>query len=332
MATNGKQATTAGSVGKKDDLSKHYVQVKTERKAAGDEILAIEQDHFLPSIITVPAGMRQPSGSPHQASVWSLSKSAHRLKTNASKDKIFRFDYAVDQLPLIEDYLDQVERNTGLHVINALPLEMLNEMGVSDSAELDKSLIFGMKRERAVIDLVVKRWGVEKDQAFPVLFAKRVVGIIEKESRGSLQWGNEIKPLENNYASIEEELMSSDVNHEKRVQSRFNSYQSYMREHRTNFAALQSPYLSNTPAYQHMQGEISKIDDICRQTAYEAQLMYGVKLAEYELSLKSCVIKVPRMAGMRSSEEAMARLLTPHQFKDLTSDLRIASRCTAWFW
>lgn len=323
LSTNGGQATTAGSVGGRHEVSYAHAKVAKQRKAQGEEVLVIEQDHLIPSIIGFRLGIRNPNVQADHSTVWSLSKTAHQIKNKASKDKIFFFnlEYTARNRPLMEEYLDEIAKKTRLHVIDELTPDMVYEMGFDDPAELNKSLNLAMKREGALIVAVTQRWGVGGEEVIPVLFAKRVAGIVEQETCELLQLRNETMLPQGSYTSLEEEMRALDTRHEERVQSRFSRFRSYLSEHRSNLLALQNPYAPASAVYQHMQAQIDRVDHNYQQAAATATQSYGVKLSEHEFSLESIMCKDQKIKGTLSHEEAMSRLLTMHNFGNFHNDV-----------
>jgi hypothetical protein len=322
LSTNGGQVTTAGSVGGKHEVSHAHAKVAKQRKAEGEEVLVIEQDHLIPSVIGLRLGIRNPNVQADHSTVWSLSKAAHKIKTKASKKKIFFFDleYTAKNHPHIGEYLDEIEKKTRLHVIDELTPDMLYEMGFDDPAELNKSLSLGMTREGGLIVAVTQRWGASGEEVIPILFAKRVAGIVEQETHGLLQLRNEIRLPHESYTSLEEEMRALDARHEQRVQLRFPLFTSYLREHRSNLVALQNPYTPDSAVYQHIQTQIDRVDHNYHQAAATASRSYGVELGQHEFSLESIMCKAPKIRGTLSHQEAMRKLLTIHNFSNFQND------------
>lgn len=322
LSTNGSQATTAGSVGGKHEVSYAHAKVAKQRKALGEEVLVIEQDHLIPSVIGLRLGIRNPNAQADHSTVWSISKAAHKIKNKASKKKIFFFDleYTARNRPTMGEYLDEVAKKTCLHVIDKLTPDMVYEMGFDDPAELNKSLSLGMKREGALIVAVTKRWGISGEEVIPVLFAKRAAGIVEQETHELLQLRNEISLPQGSYTSLKEEMRALDARHEERVQSRFSTFKSYLTEHRSNLLALQNPYAPDSAVYQHIQAQIDKVDHNYQQAAATATQSYGVKLGEHEFSLESVMCTSQKIGSTLSHQEAMSRLLTIHNFGNFHND------------
>jgi hypothetical protein len=322
LSTNGGQATTAGSIGGKHEVSYAHAKVAKQRKALGEEVLVIEQDHLTPSVIGLRLGIRNPNVQADHSTVWSLSKTAHNIKSKASKDEIFFFDleYTARNRPTMGEYLDEVAKKTRLHVIDKLTPDMVYEMGFDDPAELNKSLSLGMKREGALIVAVTKRWGISGEEVIPVLFAKRVAGIVEQGTHELLQLRNEIMLPQGRYTSLEEEMRALDARHEERVQSRFSKFKSYLSEQRSNLLALQTPYTPDSAVYQHIQAQIDRVDNNYQQAAATATQSYGIKLGEHEFSLESIMCKTQKIRGTLSHQEAMSRLLTIHNFGNFHND------------